>query len=104
MTTKTLLISAPIVSTTADLRALDRYDLDVLIQDYVITNHERVRRATDPLTTFGEGEPVALTSAQREAFGRAELLIALDAPIDLGTVAPNLRWIQAVVSGVGQFA
>jgi len=31
-------------------------------------------------------------------------LLGLDAPFDTPTVAPNLRWIQAMGSGVGQFA
>ena len=40
----------------------------------------------------------------RAALARAEVMFCLDAPLDLPTLAPNLRWIQAVGSGVGQFA
>jgi phosphoglycerate dehydrogenase-like enzyme len=45
-----------------------------------------------------------LDADQRAAFARAEVLLGLDAPFDLGAVAPRLRWIQAMGSGVGQFA
>jgi phosphoglycerate dehydrogenase-like enzyme len=43
-----------------------------------------------------------LTDAQRQAFGRAEVAIAIDLPFDVATVAPNLRWVQAVGAGTGQ--
>ena len=46
----------------------------------------------------------ALDADQLAAFGRAEVLLGLDAPLDLAAVAPRLRWIQAMGSGVGQFA
>lgn len=45
-----------------------------------------------------------LTPEQAAAFARAEVLLGLDAPFDVAEVAPKLRWIQAMGSGVGQFA
>jgi phosphoglycerate dehydrogenase-like enzyme len=45
-----------------------------------------------------------LDADQLAAFARAEVLLGLDAPFDLAAVAPRLRWIQAMGSGVGQFA
>lgn len=45
-----------------------------------------------------------LDDAQIRAFARAEILLGLDAPFDVARVAPKLRWIQAMGSGVGQFA
>jgi len=46
----------------------------------------------------------ALDADQLAAFRRAEVLLGLDAPFELAAVAPRLRWIQAMGSGVGQFA
>jgi phosphoglycerate dehydrogenase-like enzyme len=59
----------------------------------------------------GRGEPLDglrdsapdLTAAQREAFNRAEVLLAFDVPIGLATVAPSLRWVQAIGAGVDHF-
>ncbi len=43
------------------------------------------------------GEPL------RDALARADVMITLDAPLDLPAYAPRLRWIQTAGSGVGQF-
>jgi phosphoglycerate dehydrogenase-like enzyme len=44
-----------------------------------------------------------LTDEARAALTGAEVLLALDPPVDLLTLAPRLRWIQAIGAGVGQF-
>lgn len=44
-----------------------------------------------------------LTPAQAAAFARAHVVWTLDVPLDLPTVAPNLRFVQAMGSGVGQY-
>ena len=44
-----------------------------------------------------------LTEEQQAAFAQANVLLTLDAPRDLPTIAPNLRWVQTVGSGIGQF-
>ena len=43
-----------------------------------------------------------LTDAQRAAFGRLEVALAIDLPFDVAAVAPGLRWVQAVGAGTGQ--
>ena len=58
-------------------------------------------RPDDPELRASEPE---LDADQLAAFARAEVLLGLDAPFELGAVAPRLRWIQAMGSGVGQFA
>jgi phosphoglycerate dehydrogenase-like enzyme len=45
-----------------------------------------------------------LEDAYRDAMARAEVLLCLDAPLDLPALGPHLRWVQAMGSGVGQFA
>jgi phosphoglycerate dehydrogenase-like enzyme len=69
---------------------------------YDIAHHERVVREQDP---FGEAPRLAvpLTAAQAAAFARAHVVWTLDVPLDLPTVAPNLRFVQAMGSGVGQY-
>lgn len=49
-----------------------------------------------------DGEP-ELTAEHFEAYGRAEVLVALDVPHRLAELSPHLRWIQACGAGVGQF-
>jgi phosphoglycerate dehydrogenase-like enzyme len=44
----------------------------------------------------------ALTDAQAAAFAQVHVAVAIDLPFDIGTVAPNLRWVQAVGAGTGQ--
>jgi phosphoglycerate dehydrogenase-like enzyme len=43
-----------------------------------------------------------LTDEQLAAFARIGCCVALDLPPEVGTVAPNLRWVQGVGAGVGQ--
>jgi hypothetical protein len=45
----------------------------------------------------------ALSEAQRSAFARADVALALDVPLDLGVVAPRLCWVQSVGSGFSRY-
>ncbi|HVX19759.1 MAG TPA: D-2-hydroxyacid dehydrogenase [Acidimicrobiales bacterium] len=45
-----------------------------------------------------------LTDRQRRQLARAEVLLALDVPLQLPTLAPRLRWVQAVGAGIGPLA
>jgi phosphoglycerate dehydrogenase-like enzyme len=45
---------------------------------------------------------MTLTADARSALADAEVALALDLPLDLAAVAPNLRWVQAYGAGVGQ--
>ncbi|HEU5300905.1 MAG TPA: NAD(P)-dependent oxidoreductase [Acidimicrobiia bacterium] len=44
----------------------------------------------------------ALTDAQLAAFARMQVALAIDLPFDVATVAPRLRWVQAVGAGTAQ--
>lgn len=46
-----------------------------------------------------EAETVAST---RDALASAEVVLALDLPLDVSRLAPRLRWVQAYGAGVGQ--
>ncbi len=43
-----------------------------------------------------------LTDRQREVFAAADVCVALNVPLRLATVAPRLRWVQCIGSGIGQ--
>jgi phosphoglycerate dehydrogenase-like enzyme len=41
-----------------------------------------------------------LTDERRAQWARADVALALDLPADVGRLAPNLRWVQAIGAGV----
>lgn len=71
----------------------------LLFEAYDITHEQLVARAERP----SEAVPDELSGAQREAFGAAKVVVSLNIPLDVAEVAPRLRWVQGVGSGVGQF-
>jgi phosphoglycerate dehydrogenase-like enzyme len=98
-------IPYPAVAAVADKARLDAISpgVEVLTVPYEIGHDQRVRREQDPLSDATQhGEP-ALTTEQAEAFARCDVVLSLDAPLDIPRVAPRLRWIQAIGSGVGQY-
>ena len=98
-------IPYPAVAAVADLRRLTalRPDIELLTVPYEISHDQRVRREQQPQSAATRAAEAPLTSEQADAFARCEVVLSLDAPIDIATVAPRLRWIQAIGSGVGQF-
>jgi phosphoglycerate dehydrogenase-like enzyme len=70
---------------------------------YDIAHLERTMREQDPHSEATRGLAVPLTPAQQAIFARAHVMWTLDVPLDLPTVAPNLRFVQAIGSGVGQY-
>ncbi len=78
-------------------------EAEIIVAPYDLGHDERTRRSETPTgRDLARGEPV-MTDALRDALARAEVMITLDAPLDLPAHAPRLRWIQAAGSGVGQF-
>lgn len=78
-----------------------RRPLDVRMVAYVDGPGLRQGKAGGtPAGELRSGEP-SLTPAQREDLASAEVLLALDAPLDLLQMAPRLRWVQAFGAGVG---
>jgi phosphoglycerate dehydrogenase-like enzyme len=78
------------------LRALDPR-VQIELAGYVESSTTRQSRAA--------GAPIdvpELTAEQRDVLSRAEVVTALDLPGDLATLAPNLRWVQAVGAGTEQ--
>jgi phosphoglycerate dehydrogenase-like enzyme len=77
-------------------------DVEVVVAPYVEDHVVRAARSQGSAEELRARAP-ALTDTQREAFGRAEALLALDLPVGLGTVAPALRWVQAIGAGTDHF-
>jgi phosphoglycerate dehydrogenase-like enzyme len=75
----------------AELDLLQRLDprVQVLIEPYVEPHQLRT-------------DAPALTNEQREAFGQLDVALAIDLPFDVASLAPRLRWVQAVGAGTGQ--
>jgi phosphoglycerate dehydrogenase-like enzyme len=77
-------------------------DLDVVVAPYVEEHGVRAARSRAPAEELAARAPV-LTEIQHDAFGRAEVLLALDLPVGLGTFTPALRWVQAIGAGTDHF-
>lgn len=86
----------------ARLRAIHP-NVEVVTVPYEIEHDMRVAREQDPFSEELRRDEKQLDAGQAEAFGRANVVFTLDVPMDLPPLAPNLRWIQAIGSGVGQY-
>ena len=77
--------------------------VDLRFASYDLPHAELTRRGMEPhAPDLATGE-IELSPELRDALGAAEVMLTLNAPLDLPALAPRLRWIQAVGSGVGQF-
>jgi phosphoglycerate dehydrogenase-like enzyme len=87
----------------ADLHALAALDprIDVIELKYVDPDGMRSKRGADPGADLRHLIP-PLTPEQQAAFERVEVVLTLDLPYDIGTVAPRLRWVQSIGAGVSQ--
>jgi len=66
--------------------------------------HElRTLRATERDPAVIKAQSPAVSDRLRDVLGRAEAIMALDVPVDLVDLAPNLKWIQAIGAGTNQF-
>jgi phosphoglycerate dehydrogenase-like enzyme len=77
-------------------------DVDVVHIGYVDPPQVRDARRRGELTPELAAQCPALTPEDAAALARAEVLIARDLPLELGTRAPTLRWVQAVGAGIEQ--
>jgi phosphoglycerate dehydrogenase-like enzyme len=92
---------APVIDRDRIVRIVPR--AEIVVAPYELSHKQRTRRSEEPTAPdLNDGEP-AITESLRDALSRSEVMVTLDAPLNLPTYAPHLRWIQAVGSGVGQF-
>jgi phosphoglycerate dehydrogenase-like enzyme len=84
----------------ADLRALDPR-VSVVVETYVEPHDLRSARGKPSAASLRERAP-ALSDGQRVALAQIDIALAIDLPFDVATLAPRLRWVQAVGAGTGQ--
>jgi phosphoglycerate dehydrogenase-like enzyme len=78
-----------------------RADVDLRFASYDLSHAEQTRRDREPhAPDLADGE-IALSPELRDALASAEVMLTMNAPLDLPTLAPRLQWIQAMGSGVG---
>jgi phosphoglycerate dehydrogenase-like enzyme len=107
-TTEPLLvqIAYPDIEKLVDVTRVPAIDprIEMVVTSYVENMELRTAKRLGPdAPGLAEMAP-PLDDDYRDALARAEVMFCLDAPLNLPALAPNLRWIQAVGSGVGQFA
>jgi phosphoglycerate dehydrogenase-like enzyme len=87
----------------ADLAALRAVDpaIEILEVPYVESVELRTQRGSSPGADLRHMAP-ELTPVQRDALGRVAVVLTLDLPFDVASVAPNLRWVQSLGAGVSQ--
>ncbi len=87
----------------AEIDLLERLDpqVQVLVEPYVETHELRSARGKPGAERLRSAAP-ALTDEQRTAFGQLDVALAIDLPFNVSSVAPRLRWVQAVGAGTGQ--
>lgn len=87
----------------AEVDHLERLDprVQVLVEPYVEPHQLRNARGKPGAERLQSDAP-ALTDAQREAFRQLDVALAIDLPFAVGSVAPRLRWVQAVGAGTRQ--
>jgi len=76
----------------------------MILSPYVDSTELRTAKRLRPFDAELRATAPPVDDDLRAALARAEVLFCLDAPFDLPPLAPHLRWVQAVGSGIGQFA
>jgi phosphoglycerate dehydrogenase-like enzyme len=86
-----------------EIDELGRLDprLRVIAESYVEPHELRSGRGKPGAESLRDRAP-ALSEAQRATLGAIDVALAIDLPYDVASVAPKLRWVQAVGVGTGQ--
>lgn len=82
----------------------DHLDVEVVWQDFVLDEGQRqARRGTTDTRELAGSEPPVTTELAR-ALAAAEVIVGQDLPLGITTLAPRLRWVQLLSSGVDHLA
>jgi phosphoglycerate dehydrogenase-like enzyme len=74
--------------------------VEVAVEAYLEETARRSARGRG----MGSSKPAPeLTDAQRHAFAAAEVILSWDLPVEMGALAPDLRWVQAISAGVDHY-
>jgi phosphoglycerate dehydrogenase-like enzyme len=98
--------SYPDLANLVDVSRLTAIDprIEMVLTSYMESTELRTAKRLQPGSPDLAAMAPPLDDAYRDAMARAEVLLCLDAPLDLPALGPHLRWVQAMGSGVGQFA
>ena len=86
------------VAALASITAPDGAPVEVVEVPYEEPHERRAARGADPFADWRSSQP-ALDPGTADAFGRIHAALALDLPVDITTLAPGLRWVQALGAG-----
>ncbi len=103
--TMVVYVPFPMLVPFVDRERLERIagDVEVITTPFEVEHDLRIAREQDPFAEELRTRAPALSDEQRGAFARAHVVFTLDVPMDLPPLAPNLRWVQCMGSGVGQY-
>ena len=73
-------------------------EVEIIAVSYDEPMEMRLARGRGDTIALAERPP--LSAEQADAFARAEVILAFDVPTDMGSLAPNLRWVQQIGAGV----
>jgi phosphoglycerate dehydrogenase-like enzyme len=101
----TVLIAYPTVDPSWAAPRIEAVDpmVTVSVCDFVEDKQRRIEREANPDAEHLRKLAPPLSNAQIHAFATADAMLALDVPIDLGSVAPRMKWVQSVGSGVANY-
>jgi phosphoglycerate dehydrogenase-like enzyme len=87
----------------AEVSAIEAVDpaVEVAVHTYVDSHEARTARGAGA-PAGGDIESQAIAAEDRAAMRRMDVALAIDLPADIATIAPDLRWVQAVGSGTTQ--
>ena len=92
---------AAVDATVARLTSIDPR-IEVVLERYDEGQDMRTLRGRAEHLAEARAKAPALTDTQRAMFGRVHAVVGIDLPFDIGAVAPNLAWVQAVGAGTAQ--
>jgi phosphoglycerate dehydrogenase-like enzyme len=100
-----ILIAYPSVDPSWAAPRIEAVDpmVTVSVCDFVEDKRRRIEREADPDAEHLRKLAPPLSDAQMRAFATADAVLALDVPIDLGSVAPRMKWVQSVGSGFANY-
>ncbi len=84
----------------AELEALG--SVEVLELPYEEEHERRAGRGADPTRDWAADQP-EMSAETLGGFSRIHVALALDIPVGVTSLAPNLRWVQAFGAGSDQF-
>jgi phosphoglycerate dehydrogenase-like enzyme len=92
----------PEAETLHDLALVAEMDprVRVVRDEYEDSEEMRTLRGTPPFDGLQE-QQAPISERMRDLLGEAEVILGLDLPFELLTLAPELRWVQCMGAGVG---